>query len=102
MKSLEAEVHMTAGKTQIQKFGPLCSHTDSGFCVIGISQNSIEGRITVKNQVILLLKRQIKGENNKVSKIRDLAVEESRSSMFPTRKLQGYPQTLRLFLHVGT
>lgn len=44
MKSLEAEVHMTAGKTQIQKFGTLCSHTDSGFCVIGISQNSIEGK----------------------------------------------------------
>lgn len=28
-----------------------------------------------------------------MSKIRDLAVEESRNSMFPTRKMQGYPQT---------
>lgn len=52
--------------------------------------------------VIPLLRRQIKGENNKVSHTRDLAVEESRSSMFPTRKMQGYPRTLYFCLQVGT
>lgn len=52
--------------------------------------------------VIPLLTRQIKGENNKVSKTRDLAVEERRSSMFPARKMQGYPQTPYLHLQVGT